>query len=114
MTTNRVASMARRLLATAWLFAGLGAVCVGHAQSADKGGKSTHQQPGAVQKVGGAVERGVRAAASGVERGVEAAASGVRRAGNAVGRGAEAAGSAANKGARKIGVPTDAASAPKR
>lgn len=114
MTTNRVASIVRRLLTMTWLFAALGAATGVFAQPAAKGEKSTQQKPGVVQKVGGAVERGVKAAASGVERGVEAAASGVRRAGNAVGRGAEAAGGAANKGARRIGVPTEGASAPKR
>lgn len=114
MTTHRVASTARRLLKMIWLFAGLGVAAGASAQPAAKGDKSAQQPPGVVQKVGGAVERGVKAAASGVERGVGVAASGVRRAGNAVGRGAEAAGVAANKGARKIGVPTEGASAPKR
>lgn len=114
MTTNREAAIAHRMVATIWLIVCMCAVAAAHAQSAGKGEKSARQEPGVVQKVGGAVERGVKAAASGVERGVEAAASGVRRAGNAVGRGAEAAGSAASKGAKKIGVPTGGASAPKR
>jgi hypothetical protein len=72
------------------------------------------QEPGVVKKVGNAVEHGVKVAASGVERGVSAAAGGVKKAGNAVARGAQAAGSAVNTGAKKIGVPTDAASAPRR
>lgn len=114
MTTNHQASRARRAVATAWLMVCACTIGGVQAQTASKGDKATTQEPGVAKKVGGAVERGVKAAASGVERGVAVAASGVRRAGNAVGRGAEAAGSAANKGARKIGVPTDGASAPKR
>jgi len=81
------------------------------AQTATKKGA---EEPGVVKKVGGAVERGAKAAASGVQRGVEAAASGVRRAGDAVARGAQAAGSAVNRGARKVGLPADPASAPKK
>lgn len=114
MTTNREASVAQRVVVAVWLIACTGTAAGVHAQSAGPDDKSTHQEPGVVQKVGGAVERGVKAAASGVDRGARAAARGAKKAGDAVERGAKAAGSAVGRGAKKIGVPTETASAPKR
>ena len=62
--------------------------------------------PSIVEKVGNAIERGAKAAASGVQRGAEAAARGIEH-------GATATANAAKTVARKVGVspaPTAAAS----
>jgi hypothetical protein len=75
---------------------------------------SAAQPPGTLQKVGSAVERGVKSATGLAERGVSAAASGVKAAGAAVERGAKAAGSAVSTGARKAGLPAEPASPPAR
>lgn len=114
MTTNPGPLIAHRAVLTTCLVAFTCAVAGAHAQPKGKGDESN---PGVAKKVGGAVERGVKVAASGVDRGVRAAASGARKAGDAVERGAKAAGNAVSGGAKKIGVPgvpSGPASAPSR
>lgn len=84
-------------------------ILLGHAQAASEepAESSTSTAPGVVDKVGNAVARGAKAAASGVERGVKAAASGIERGAKATARGVEhgakATASAANRVAGKVG-----------
>ncbi|ABE43347.1 hypothetical protein Bpro_1398 [Polaromonas sp. JS666] len=70
-------------------------ILLGHAEAASEepAESTTSAAPGVVDKVGNAVARGAKAAASGVERGVKAAAGGVER-------GAKAAASGIERGAK--------------
>jgi hypothetical protein len=71
-------------------------ILLGHAEAGSEeppAESTTSTAPGVVDKVGNAVARGAKAAASGVERGVKAAAGGVER-------GAKAAASGIERGAK--------------
>lgn len=72
----------------------LGLVCLTPCQAAE----SDSQNPGVVQKVEHAIERGAKAAASGIQRGAKAAAHGVERAASATANGVHTAASATAHG----------------
>ncbi len=94
-------------------------LCMAAAAQTASSASAPSDKPGVLQTVGGAIERGVRAAASGVERGVQAAASGVERgasaAARAVERGASAAAGGVERGASAtrgaLGLPPAASAA---
>ncbi len=121
---NTIFHKAAALVATLIFLGAAGAQATETANAAEPAGGGA---PGVAAKVGNAIERGAKAAASGVERGAKAAARGVERgakaaasgvkrgakaAANGVERGAEATANAAHTVAGKVGGSSAPAASP--
>ena len=92
--------------------------CCASASAQEPAQPAAGTPPSVVDRVGNAIERGAKAAASGVARGAHAAASGVQRGAKAAARGIEhgatATANAAKTVAKKVGVsPAPSAAASK-
>jgi len=106
--TLTMGAMRSRFPVATVLTATLAILGVADACAEDSAQSAADTASGVAAKVGKAIERGAKAAASGVERGVNAAANGVRRGAeattNGIERGAEATGNALNGVAKKVGI----------